>query len=125
MRINARNILVVDDEKEVRDLLKEFLEEKEFTVSLAEDGVKAMESIQKNLPGLIIIDLLLPGEHGINLAKTIKEKYFIPSILISSIYHREELDPIMEEYFIEAFLEKPLDLNLLLEKINAIIAKYE
>lgn len=116
-----KNILVVDDEENIREFLKEFLEEHNFKVTLADDGQKALELIEENLPGLMIVDLLLPGEHGIPLIKTVKEKYFIPTIIISSIYDRDEIEDFMEEYFVEAFLEKPLNLDLLLEKINSII----
>lgn len=121
MHDNIRNILVVDDEENIREFLKEFLEEHNFKVTLADDGQKALELIEENLPGLMIVDLLLPGEHGIPLIKTIKQKYFIPTIIISSIYDRDEIEDFMEEYFVEAFLEKPLNLDLLLEKINSII----
>jgi two-component system OmpR family response regulator len=118
---NIRNILVVDDEENIREFLKAFLEENHFKVSLAGDGQKALESIEENLPDLMITDLLLPGEHGIPLIKTVKEKYFIPTIIISSIYERDQVEDFMEEYFVEAFFEKPLNLDLLLEKINSIL----
>ena len=121
MHNNMRNILVVEDEEKIREFLKEFLEEHNFNVTLADDGQQALELIEENLPELMITDLLLPGEHGIPLIKTVKEKYFIPIIIISSIYDRDEVEDFMEEYSVEAFLEKPLNLDLLLEKINSII----
>jgi DNA-binding NtrC family response regulator len=121
MHNKIRNILVVDDEENIREFLKEFLEEHNFNVTLAEDGQKALELIEENFPDLMISDLLLPGEHGITLIKTVKEKYFIPTIIISSIYDRDEIEDFMEEYSVETFLEKPLNLDLLLEKINSII----
>jgi DNA-binding response OmpR family regulator len=121
MHDNIRNILVVDDEENIREFLKEFLEEHNFNVTLADDGQRALELIEEKPPGIMIVDLLLPGEHGISLIKTVKEKYFIPTIIISSIYNRDEIEDFMEEYFVEAFLEKPLNLDLLLEKINSII----
>lgn len=121
MHNNMRNILVVEDEEKIREFLKEFLEEHNFNVTLADDGQKALELIEENRPELMITDLLLPGEHGIPLIKTVKEKYFIPVIIISSIYDRDEVEDFMEEYSVEAFFEKPLHLDLLLEKINSII----
>lgn len=101
-----RDILVVDDEPEIRDMLHDFLQEHDFTVTLVEDGITAMESLEKNLPGIVIVDLLLPGEHGINLVKRIKEKYFLPVIMISSIYKKEELADLMEDHS-----SKPSDEN--------------
>jgi DNA-binding response OmpR family regulator len=121
MSNNKRNILVVEDEENVQNFLKAFLEEHNFNVTIAGDGIKAMELLEKKLPELMIVDLLLPGEHGLPLIKAIKEKYFIPTIIISSIYDQTEIEDFMEEYFIEAFLEKPLNLDLLLKKINSII----
>jgi len=118
---NKTNILVIDDELEIRELLKEFLEENNFIVTLAADGIEAQEFIKKSVPDIAVIDLLLPGEHGISLVKTIKEKYFIPVIIISCIYRREEVQDLMDEYFVEGFFEKPLDLNEFLEKLNSII----
>lgn len=114
------NILVVDDEQEVRDFLKEFLEDKGFTVTLAEDGIKARESLSASLPDLVIVDLLLPGEHGMDIVKFIKEKYFLPTLIISGIYKYEEIIGRIKEYFVEGFLEKPVNINLLLEKIETI-----
>ncbi len=114
-------ILVIDDELEIREMLRDFLQEHDFTVTLAEDGITAMDALEKNLPGIVIVDLLLPGEHGINLVKRIKEKYFLPVIMISSIYKKEELADLMEDHFVEAFCEKPLNLAVLLKHLKTII----
>lgn len=122
---DKKHILVIDDETDIQDLLRDFLEEKNFRVSLAGDGIKAMELIEKDLPHLAVIDLLLPGEHGISVIRNIKEKYFFPVIMISSIYSLDQVENFMEEYFVEAFMEKPLDLNQLHERINSLMAKQQ
>lgn len=116
-----RDILVIDDEPEIRDMLRDFLQEHNFTVTLAEDGLTAMDALEKNIPGIVIVDLLLPGEHGINLVKRIKEKYFLPVIMISGIYKKEEVADMMEDQFVEAFCEKPLNLAVLLKHLKAIV----
>ncbi len=121
MKTNTRKILIVDDEQEVCELLRTILEENGFAVTTVSDGVTALESIQKDIPGIVIIDLLLPGEHGINLIKSIKTDFFIPTIIISGIYRPAEINALMDEYFVEGFLEKPIDLSRLLETINSII----
>jgi DNA-binding response OmpR family regulator len=120
-KLRHTNILVVDDEEEIRELLKDFLEIKGFNVRIESDGLKALELIEKEVPDIIIMDLLLPGEHGINLIRTVKEKYFIPIIIISGIYNKEEVEQLMEEYFVEDFMRKPLDLEELAKKINKIL----
>jgi DNA-binding response OmpR family regulator len=116
-----QSILVIEDDPEVQELLTDFLQVKGFSVTAESDGLKALELIPKILPDIIIMDLLLPGEHGINVIKEVKEKYFIPIIIVSGIYSREDIDPIMEEYFVEAFMKKPLNLGLLVNQINKII----
>lgn len=118
---NKKIILVIDDEPDIRDLLKDFLEDNNFAVELVDDGVEALEYMEKNIPDFVITDLLLPGEHGIDLIKIIKEKYFVPVIVISGIYRPEEVPHVIKEDFVEAFFEKPLDLDKLLEKINSIL----
>lgn len=118
---NNKNILVIDDEPEVRDLLKDFLEDKNFAVKLVDDGAEALEYMETNIPDLVITDLLLPGEHGIDLIKIIKEKYFIPVIVISGIYRSEEVSHVISGEYVEGFFEKPLKLEKLLEKINQVL----
>ncbi|MCK4766732.1 MAG: response regulator [Candidatus Aminicenantes bacterium] len=114
-------ILVIDDEPEIRDLLKDFLEDNDLSVVLINDGVEALEYMEKKVPDLVITDLLLPGEHGIDLVKIIKEKYFIPVIVMSGIYRYKEVSQVMEEDYVEAFFEKPLALERLLEVIDSLI----
>ena len=116
-----KNVMVIEDDLEVLEMLKDFLEVKGFNVTVESDGLKALELIPKILPDIIVMDLLLPGEHGINLIRTVKEKYFIPIIAISGIYKKDEVEDIIEDYFVEDFMKKPLTLEELSKKINKII----
>lgn len=116
-----KHILIIDDEPEVLSLLAGYFEDNGFFVSSASDGLKALEMVRAAAPDVIISDLLLPGEHGINVIKTIKEKYFIPVVIITGVYRREELENLMEDYFVEAFFEKPPDLRALLACVLGIL----
>jgi len=118
---NKKIILVIDDEPDIRDLLKDHLEDNNFTVNVVDDGAEALESIGRTIPDLVITDLLLPGEHGIDLVKIIKEKFFLPVIVISGIYREEEVSHVIKEDLVEAFFEKPLNLDEVLGKINSIL----
>ncbi|MCP4148268.1 MAG: response regulator [bacterium] len=119
--LHRKKILIVDDEPEITELLTEVLEKAGFTTEVAEDGIKAQTYFKRNLPDLAIVDMLLPGEHGINVVKKIKKDYFIPVIIISGIYKEAELIQLIDDYFVEAFLEKPLDINKLVETVNSIL----
>jgi DNA-binding response OmpR family regulator len=121
MEDKKKLILIVDDDPQIADLLKEFFELKGFEAAVAKDGIKALDFFKKALPDIVITDLLLPGEHGIDVIRTIKEKYFVPVIIISGIYKKEELENVIEDYFVEGFLQKPVDTDTLLETVNSIL----
>jgi DNA-binding response OmpR family regulator len=118
---DKRHIFIVDDESIVIDVLQIYFEEKGFKVDVATDGVAALHYLEHTIPDIVITDLLLPGEHGVNLIKTIKEKYFLPVIIISGIYKQEELADVMVDNYVEGFFEKPVSLDILLKKVNAIL----
>jgi DNA-binding response OmpR family regulator len=114
-------ILIVDDEKEIRLLLQEFLEKHGYTVLAAEDGQQALQLAGEHLPDLVITDLLLPKEHGIEVMQAIKDRYLLPIIAISGIYKQEEIKTRIADVFIEGFFEKPLDLEAILVCVRSIL----
>jgi DNA-binding response OmpR family regulator len=114
-------ILIVDDEDEIRVMLKEFLENKNFEVLVAEDGRKALELAEKRIPDLVITDLLLPKEHGIDVMHEIKDRFFIPIIAISGIYKKTEIKEKIDDIYLDGFYEKPLNLEELFKGIQAIL----
>ena len=120
--MNKKNlILIVDDEEEIRLLLKEFLEKKDFEVLVAEDGKKALELAEKRIPDLVITDLLLPKEHGIDVIHEIKDRFFIPVIAISGIYKKAEIKEKLDDVYLEDFFEKPLNLEELFKGIQNVL----
>jgi len=114
-------ILIVDDEKSVRDVLKEYLESLNYRVEIAEDGMQAIQIAEKYLPDLVITDLLLPKEHGIEVLKFIKDRFFIPVIAISGIYKKEEIHKEMGDLDLDGYFEKPLDFKKLRQCIESIL----
>jgi DNA-binding response OmpR family regulator len=114
-------ILIVDDEEEIRSLLKEFLQNKGFAVLVAEDGRQALQLAEENVPDLVITDLLLPKEHGIDVMHEIKDRFFIPVIAISGIYKKAEIKEKIDDMFLDGFYEKPLNLEEMFKGIQAIL----
>jgi DNA-binding response OmpR family regulator len=120
--MNEKNlILVVDDEEGIRSLLKEFFQNKGFAVLVAEDGQQALELAEKHHPDLVITDLLLPKEHGIDVMHKIKDRFFIPIIAISGIYKKDEIKEKIDDIFLDGFYEKPLNLEELFQGVQAIL----
>ncbi|MEN8222688.1 MAG: response regulator [Acidobacteriota bacterium] len=119
--MTKKEILIVEDEDDIRSLLKKFLEERNFSVTMAEDGRSAADILQNKNFDLLIIDILLPGEHGIDLVKMKGNNFITPIILVSGIYDENEIKEIMKDPDVKYFVKKPFDLNDLYEKINAAI----
>ena len=88
---------------------------------LAEDGQQALTLAAEQLPDLVLTDLLLPKEHGIDVMQAIKDRFILPIIAMSGIYKKDEIAHMIDGIYIEGFFEKPLDLNGLLACIRAIL----
>ncbi len=120
--MEAKNtILVVDDEAEIRLLLRDFLEKHDFIVLDAADGQQALKLAGEHQPDLVITDLLLPKEHGVDVMQAIKDRLFLPVIAISGIYKKDEIKKQVGDVFIDDFFEKPLDLEALLASVRALL----
>lgn len=114
-------ILIVDDDPEIREMLSNYLGEKGYLVTAIPNGSEALSYLQEDLPHLIITDLLLPGEHGLDLVREVKKNWYIPTIVLSGIYSRKEIDTVMGEESVEAFFEKPVDLSRLHQTIVKLL----
>ena len=80
-------ILIVDDEKNIVSSLTNILADEGYEVSIAGDGVEALELIQKDPPDLVILDIWLPGMDGIEVLKTLKSYNLGVEVLILSLIH--------------------------------------
>jgi two-component system OmpR family response regulator len=121
-------ILVVDDDEDINDLLKRYLLKKfpDFTVLQAYDGFEAGKLISEYSPGIIILDINLPGIDGHKLCQKLKENGGTQSPAVIAITGLN--DPAEEESIIrngaDAFFAKPLDLESLKQKINELLNRY-
>jgi len=121
-------ILVVDDDEDINDLLKRYLLKKfpDYTVLQAYDGFEAGKLISEHSPGIIILDINLPGIDGHKLCQKLKENGNAQSPAIIAITGLN--DPVEEQAIIrngaDAFFAKPLDLEQLNHKIHELIDKY-
>lgn len=75
------NVLVVDDEKEIRDAIEIYLKNEGITVLKAKDGIEALEILNENQVHLIILDVMMPRLDGISATYKIREKKNIPIII--------------------------------------------
>ncbi|MFK8069082.1 MAG: sigma-54-dependent transcriptional regulator [Gammaproteobacteria bacterium] len=117
--MNFGHILVVDDEPDIRGLLKEILEDEGFNVSIAENGQAAREALRSRRPDLILLDIWMPDIDGVQLLKEWKENesFDSPVIMISG---HGTVETAVEAIRIGAydFIEKPLSIAKLLITVD-------
>lgn len=117
-------IVVVDDDDSVRELL-EFLVRKEgFNVETAADGEEGLGKIQKLIPDLVILDLMLPRYGGFEILRQLQQgdTSRVPIIIVTGRYtDRTTADMIRQESNVMDFLEKPIKANVLAMSLHKIL----
>ena len=84
MEVESANLLVVDDDPELRELTQAYLNQQGFQVACVESGEAMDAYLQDHAVDLIILDLMLPGEHGLSIAQRLKKHSAIPIIIVSA-----------------------------------------
>jgi len=115
-------ILTIDDEKQIRKLLKIGLEAEGFAVSDAADAVGGLDAVVKQKPDLVLLDLNLPDGYGLDLLKRIREFSDTPVIVLS--VKDKEADKIeLLEAGADDYMTKPFGMGELLARIRAILRR--
>ena len=120
----ADKILIVDDEKEIADLVALYLENENFTVYKFYDGAEALSCIEKETLDMAILDVMLPDISGLQICKKIRERYCYPIIMLTA--KGEEIDKIngltlgADDYITKPFL--PLEL---VARVKAQLRRYK
>ena len=119
-----KKILVVDDDPGLRELLQEYLGTQGYHVEVVADG-QAMESyLQQHEVNLVILDLMLPGEDGLSLARKLRARGNLPIIMLSA--RGEDVDRIIGlEVGADDYLAKPFNPRELLARIRAVLRRHE
>lgn len=122
-------ILVVDDEEDIRKLLKRLLTQKGYRVIEADRGLLALRLVKEHVPDLIILDAMLPELHGFDIAKRIKgsAKYGrIPIIMVSAVYRGWRIaEDLKKNYGIEEYLEKPFRISDVSDAVQRLVSRDE
>ena len=119
-----KTILVVDDEKMIRNLLNINLTKEGYNVIEAEDGVQAVEVALENKPDLILLDVMLPKIDGLSVCKKIKNAMNVPILMVTA--KDSELDKILGlELGADDYVTKPFSVRELIARIKANLRKAE
>lgn len=119
---NSQHILVVDDNKEILDLVSRFLAKDGYRVSTAEDG-REMKKVMANARiDLILLDVMLPGDDGLTLCRDIRSESNIPIIMLTA--KGEEIDRVIGlEMGADDYISKPFGTRELLARIKALLRR--
>lgn len=119
-----KHILIVDDDKHIRQLISKYLGEEGFFVRQAGNGLEALEELEKNNYSLVVVDIMMPKMDGYELTKQIREQYEIPVIILTA---KSQLQDKEKGFSLgtDDYLVKPFELKELLFRIKALLRRYQ
>jgi DNA-binding response OmpR family regulator len=118
------HILVVDDDPTVRELVVEYLGNNDMRVSASASGREMFELFDREAIDLVLLDLKLPGEDGMQLARSLRERATVPIVLLTG--RSEEADRVMGlELGADDYVTKPFSPRELLARVRAVLRRYQ
>ncbi len=116
------HILVVDDDREIRDLLSRFLERNQFRVTAVRDSREARRAWPAGHYQLVVLDLMLPGEGGLDFARWLRSQSNVPIVMLTAM--GEETDRIIGlELGADDYVPKPFNPRELLARVRAVLRR--
>ncbi|MFH1736941.1 MAG: response regulator transcription factor [Actinomycetota bacterium] len=122
--MNSKKILVVDDESQITELLKSYLEREGYQVAVAADGEEALAMADAERPDLILLDLMLPKKNGFEVCREIRAKSRVPIIMLTA--RDEEPDKIVGlELGADDYITKPFSPREAVARVRAVLRRSE
>lgn len=116
-------ILIVDDEPDIRGTLKDYLVMHGYDVAEAESGESMRAALEQALPDVVLLDVGLPGEDGLSLARYLRERYNLAIIMVTGA--GDVVDRIVGlEVGADDYVAKPFDLRELLARVKSVLRRY-
>jgi DNA-binding response OmpR family regulator len=120
----STRLLVVDDDPAVRSLLVEYLGDHSFDVRTADSGIAMRAEIERDLPDLILLDVRLPGEDGLTLARYLRERYDVGIIMVTGA--GDVVDRVVGlEVGADDYVAKPFDPRELLARVKSVLRRMQ
>jgi two-component system OmpR family response regulator len=116
------NVVIVDDDREIRQLLTGFLKGHGYAVTAVTDGRALLDALAKQTTDIVILDIMLPGADGLELCRTIRASSSVPIIMLTS--RREETERIVGlEMGADDYVAKPFNPRELLARMKAVLRR--
>ncbi|MBP9479547.1 MAG: response regulator transcription factor [Sebaldella sp.] len=116
------NILIVEDEKKIRDLLEIYFIKENYTVDKAENGEEALLKMQLNNYDIILLDLYMPKMDGFDTCREIRKTSSVPIVILTALSD-DESQLLAYELGADDFIMKPFKKDILLAKVNRIMER--
>lgn len=116
------HILVVEDDQEIQELIKQFLMTQQYKVIVASDGLEGMKQFNKQSFDLILLDVMMPNLNGFEVAKMIRSHSNIPIIMLTAL--EEEQDQMKGfDLGIDDYITKPFSFHVLMRRVEAVLRR--
>lgn len=116
------HVLIVDDHRDIRDVLSRYLRTNGYRVTAAENAIAARKVLKTNAIDLAVVDVMMPGEDGLNLTRSIRTESAMPVIILTA--RSEDVDRIVGlEIGADDYLAKPCNPRELLARIAAVLRR--
>ena len=120
--MNAKNILVVEDEASIAEVVSLYLKRAGYDVQIASDGKQAMSAFERLMPDFVILDLMLPEVDGLSLTRWLRDRSNVPIIMLTA--RREEIDRIAGlEMGADDYVVKPFSPQELVSRVRAVMRR--
>jgi DNA-binding response OmpR family regulator len=120
----APHILIIDDDPDIRELVTEYLCDNDMRVTSRASGKDLFEMLEREAIDLVLLDLKLPGEDGMQLTRAVRERATIPIILLTG--RKDEADRVMGlELGADDYVTKPFSPRELLARVRAVLRRYQ
>jgi DNA-binding response OmpR family regulator len=120
--MGTATVLVVDDERKIRDLVRSYLEHAGYSVLVAESGARALEAVERARPDMLVLDLMLPDLSGEEIARTLRTRSDIPIIMLTAKVGEEDR---VNGFRLGAddYLIKPFSPRELVARVDAVLRR--
>ncbi|HMB25609.1 MAG TPA: response regulator transcription factor [Anaerolineales bacterium] len=120
--MNAKTILVVEDEASIAEVVSLYLKRAGYGVQIAADGRQALNLLEKQIPDFVVLDLMLPEVDGLSLTRWLRERSNVPIIMLTA--RREEIDRIAGlEMGADDYVVKPFSPQELVSRVRAVMRR--
>jgi DNA-binding response OmpR family regulator len=120
----THHILLVEDDRRLAELVKDYLENNEFMVTVESNGNRVLRQCEQLNPTLVVLDVMLPGKDGLTICQELRPLYRGPILMLTA--RNEDVDQVLGlEFGADDYVIKPVEPRVLLARIRALLRRYD